>query len=74
MAWQWKPAIKVNVYVRGVNLVWNHTRDFKIGQVRIESSIWNHKQDFRPKLHDTKFNYRFITAILKFQNSVSANI
>ena len=30
------------------------------------SSIWNHKYDFRPKLHDTKFNYHFITAILKF--------
>ena len=29
------------------------------------SSIWNHKYDLRPKLHDTKFDYQFITAILK---------
>ena len=27
--------------------------------------------DFRPKLFDTKFNYHFIKAILKAQNSVS---
>ena len=33
-----------------------------------------HKYDFRPKLHDTKFNHHFITAILKSQNSVSTNI
>ena len=29
--------------------------------------IWNHKYDLRPKLHDMKFNYHFITAILKSQ-------
>ena len=34
------------------------------------SSIWNHKYDSRPKLHDTKFKYHFITAIIKLQNSV----
>ena len=57
------------------NLVWNHTRDFKIGQARSASSIWNHKYDFRPKVHDKKFKYHFITAILKSQNSaVSTNI
>ena len=33
-----------------------------------------YKYDFRPKLHDTKFNYHFITAILKSQNSVITNI
>ena len=27
--------------------------------------IWNHKYDFRPKLHCTRFNYHFITSILK---------
>ena len=27
--------------------------------------ISNHKYDFRPKLHDTEFNYHFITSILK---------
>ena len=27
--------------------------------------FWNHRYDFRPKLHDTKFNYHFITSILK---------
>ena len=32
------------------------------------SSIWNHKYDFRLKLHDTRFNYHFITSILKFPN------
>ena len=31
----------------------------------VYSSIWNHKYDFRPKLHDTRFNYHFITSILK---------
>ena len=49
-------------------------RDFKIGGARSASSIWNLKYDFRPKLHDTKFNYHFIKAILKSQNSISSNI
>ena len=48
--------------------------DFKIKQGRSTSSIWKHKYDFRPKLHDTKFNHHFITAILKSQNSASTNI
>ena len=39
--------------------------DFKIEQVRSASSIWNHKYDFRPKLRDSRFNYHFITSILK---------
>ena len=56
------------------NLVWNRTRDFKIGGARCACSIWNHKYDFRPKRHDTKFNYHFIKAILKSQNSISTNI
>ena len=60
--------------VSGVNLVWNHTRYFKIRWVHRESSIWYHKHDFKPKLHGMQFNYHFITAILKFQDSVSANI
>ena len=38
------------------------------------SSIWNHKYDLRPKLHDTKFDHQFITAILKSQNSVSTSL
>ena len=29
------------------------------------SAIRNHKYDFRLKLHDTKFNYHFITPIVK---------
>ena len=33
------------------NLVWNHTRDFKIERARNASSIWNHKYEIRPKLH-----------------------
>ena len=49
--------------------------NFKIGRSHRSSSIWNHKYDFRPKLHDIKFNYHYITAILASQiNSVSANI
>ena len=47
------------------SLGWNYTCDFKIEQVRSASSIWNHKYDFRPKLRDTRFNYHFITCILK---------
>ena len=47
------------------NLGWNHTRDFQIEWARSASSIWNHKYDFRPKLHNTRFNYHFITSILK---------
>ena len=31
----------------------------------IWSTICNHKFDFRPKLHDTKCNFHFITFILK---------
>ena len=50
------------------NLGWNHLRDFKIERACSASSIWNHKYDFRPKLHDTRFNYHFITSILKFSN------
>ena len=38
---------------------------FQIERARSVSSIWNHKYDFRPKLHDTRFNYHFITSILK---------
>ena len=70
MAWQWKK----NVLVECIWSEIRQTRDFKIGRVRSESSIWNHEHDFRPKLHDKKFNYHLITAILKFKNSVSANI
>ena len=50
------------------NLVWNHTRDFKIERARSASSIWNHKYDFRAKLHDPKFNYHIIKSILKSHN------
>ena len=39
--------------VSGVNLVWNHTRDFKIRWVHTKNSTWYYKHDFRPKLHDT---------------------
>ena len=37
----------------------------------ITKSICNHKFDFRPKLHDTKCNFHFITFILK---STSGNV
>ena len=52
------------------NLVWNHMRDYKIERARSASLIWNHKYDFRPKLHDTKLNYHFITPILKSQSFI----
>ena len=38
------------------------------------SSIWNPKYDFRAKLHDTKFNYHFITPILKSHSFFFWNI
>ena len=56
------------------NLGWNQTRDFKIERARSASSIWNHKYDFRPKLHNTKFNYHFITSILKSPKYRTSNI
>ena len=40
-------------------------RDYKIARPRSGSAICNHKFDFRPKLHDTKCNFHFITFILK---------
>ena len=50
------------------NLVWNHMRDFKI---RIERStillLWFQSKIARHEVH-------FITAVLKSQNSVNANI
>ena len=51
------------IELSGLQLVCNHTHDFS----NRASSMWNHKYAFRPKLHDTKFNYYFITAILKSQ-------
>ena len=56
------------------SLGWNHMGDFKIEWACSTSLIWNHKYDFRPKLHDTRFNYHFITSILKSQDLVSSNI
>ena len=41
---------------------------FQNKRARSASLIWNHKYDFRPKLHDTKFHYNFITSILKSPN------
>ena len=55
------------------NLVWNHTRDFKIERARSASSISNHKYDFRPKLHDPKSNYHFIKSILKSHDFMALN-
>ena len=55
------------------NLVWNHTRDFKIERARSGSSIWNHEYAFRPKLHSTQFSYHFIKSILKSHNFMALN-
>ena len=41
---------------------------FQIKQALSTNLIWNQKYDFRPKLHDMKFNYQFITSILKSPN------
>ena len=51
------------------NLVWNPIRDFKIKQARLASLVLNNTYNFRPKLHDTKFIYHFITTsgILKWK-------
>ena len=38
------------------------------------SAVWSEIIRMILKLHDTKFNYHFITAILNSQNSVSTNI
>ena len=40
---------------------------------RTRDSIWNHEY-IRPKLHDMKLNYHFVTTILKSQKLVSTNI
>ena len=48
-----------------IDLYWTEWSAF--GLIRV---IWNHEYEFRPKLHETKFNYHFITSILKSQNSV----
>ena len=34
-------------------------------RVHSASSIWNHKYDFKPKLHEMRLDYHFITSILK---------
>ena len=63
----------VNFDVRVLNNNWTEC-DYKIGRAHSASSIWNHKYELRPKLHDMKFNYHFIKAILKTQNSVDNNV
>ena len=45
-------------------------RDFKIERARSVRLICNHEHDFGPKLHDTNFNYHFITSILKSISSL----
>ena len=45
-------------------------RDFKIERARSVRLIWNDEYDFGPKLHDTNFNYHFITSILKSISSL----
>ena len=62
------------IELSGVQFGLNHTRDFKIEEARSASSISNHKYDFRPKLHNTRFNYRFITSILKSPKYRTSNI
>ena len=41
----------------------------QLAELDLKSQVW-----FEIKLHDTKFDYHFITAILKSQISVSTNI
>ena len=47
-------VIELSGDVSGMHLVWNHTRDFKIGRASSASSTWNHKSDLRSKLHDVE--------------------
>ena len=50
---------------------------FKIIWTEIVRMIWNYKYDFRPKQHDTRLNYHFITSIFKItqiQDLVSSDI
>ena len=43
-----------------IDLYWTEWSAFGLIHV-----IWNHEYEFRRKLHETKFNYHFITSILK---------
>ena len=45
--------------------------DFKSNSCCALVWFWNHVEDFRPKLHDPKFNYHFITSILKSHNLIA---
>ena len=46
------------IFVQGL-----HNNTFK-NRAGGASLIWNQRYDFRPKLHNSKFNYHFITSIL----------
>lgn len=46
------------IFVQGL-----HNNTFK-NRASGASLIWNQRYDFRPKLHNSKFNYHFITSIL----------
>ena len=58
-------SISLMQYWAGLKLNYPYFCYFKIERVCSASSIWNHKYDFRPKLRDSRFNYHFITSILK---------
>ena len=45
----------------------NQARDYK-------SRDCNHKFDFRPKLHDMKCNFHFVTYILKSKSGANASL
>ena len=51
------------IELSGVQFGLKSNIDFKMERTHSASSIWNHKYDFTPKLHDTMFNYHFITSI-----------
>ena len=52
------------IELSGVQFGPNHMRDFKIEWARSASSIFKSQVWFHTKLHNTKFNYHFITSIV----------
>ena len=54
------------------NLVWNHTRHFKIKQARRANSIWDHKYDYHANFQKAPFSKCFPPTIKRkssFSNS-----
>ena len=72
-SWNFRTHYKYSSHVWFIMVIELNGVQFGVKLIRVMStglsSIWNHKYDFRPKLHDTKFNYHFITSIKKSHNN-----